>query len=160
MPHSDTPTIHDWIPYLKKQVGKVDKNTYFIGHSIGCQTILRYLKTLKNNEKIGGCVLVAGFFDLTEYSYTDEPKYEEEKRRIARPWVKSSINFNKIKKHTNKFVAIFSDNDPYVSLDNSEIFRKKLNAKIIIEHKKGHFDPYHNIRKVPSALKSLLEISK
>ena len=57
-------------------------------------------------------------------------------------------------------MAIFSDNDPFVPLNDSKIFKNKLNAKIIIEHKKGHFDPSSGVRKLPSALKSLLSISK
>ena len=58
------------------------------------------------------------------------------------------------------FFCIFSDNDPYIPLSDAEIFKDNLNAKIIIEHNKGHFDPSSNIKEVPSALKSLLEISK
>ncbi|MEK6907157.1 MAG: alpha/beta hydrolase, partial [Nanoarchaeota archaeon] len=83
-----------------------------------------------------------------------------EVKKIAKPWLKNDINFNKIKRNTKKFVAIFSDNDPFVSLDNAKTFRNKLNAKIIIEHNQGHFDPSSNVRKLPSALKSLLQISK
>ncbi len=156
MPHPATPTIHDWVPFLKNKVGKVNKNTYFIGHSVGCQTVLRYLKTLKNNEKIGGCVFVAPWMHLDEKTIEEEG---EESVKIARPWTKSSINFNKVKRHANKFIAIFSDNDPFVPLDNINIFKNKLKAKIIVEHNKGHFDPSSNVTKVESALKSILQIS-
>ena len=156
MPNPNYPKIHSWVPYLKKKIGKVDKNTYLIGHSIGCQTILRYLKTLKN-EKIGGCVLVAPWMHLDEKTIEEDG---EESKEIARPWVTTSINFNKVKKHSNKFVAIFSDNDPFVPINNVKIFKNKLNAKIIIEHNKGHFDPSSNVKKLPSALKALLKISK
>ncbi len=158
MPNTNHPKINSWVNHLKKVVKNPNKDTYFIGHSIGCQAILRYLQTL--NKKIGGCVFVAGWFNLSEYSYKEEPENEQESRKIAKPWVSSKIDFNKIKRNSKKIVAIFSDNDPYVPLDNIKIFKNKLKAKIIIEHNKGHFDPDSNIKKVPSALKAVLKISK
>ena len=49
------------------------------------------------------------------------------------------MNPDKITKHTNKFTAIFSDNDPYVDAElNSKVFKEKLNAKIVIVHNQGH----------------------
>ena len=35
--------------------------------------------------------------------------------------------------------TIFSDNDPYVPLDNQDDFKIRLGSKIIIDHNKGHF---------------------
>lgn len=46
--------IHGW-------GGHPDENTYFIGHSIGCQSIDRYLEILPSETKIGGVVYVAGW---------------------------------------------------------------------------------------------------
>ncbi|MEK7589908.1 MAG: hypothetical protein AAB475_01500 [Patescibacteria group bacterium] len=42
----------------------------------------------------------------------------------------------KVKLYTNKFTAIFSDDDPIIHYSDSEIFENKLNAKIITENKK------------------------
>ena len=49
MPDKETPVISKWIKHLDKVAGKIDEDTYFIGHSIGCQTIIRYL--VKKNKK-------------------------------------------------------------------------------------------------------------
>ena len=89
MPNPDYPKIDVWVNFLKRVIKNPDKNTYLIGHSIGCQTILRYLEKL--NKKIGGCVFVAGFFNLDNLETKKEQK-------IARPWLKKNINFYKIKK--------------------------------------------------------------
>ena len=159
MPNTDEPKIKEWVSFLAKLVGKPDENTYFVGHSIGCQTIMRYLETLKN-KKIGGLVFVSGWFKLTNFSFTEFPEYEKSSRKIARPWEKNKINFKKIKNTTKNIIAIFSNDDPYVSLDNKKIFAKKLNARIIVEHNKKHFREADNITKLPIVLEKILEMSK
>lgn len=153
MPDSEEPKIDTWVPFLKEKVGKPDENTYLIGHSIGCQTIMRYLEKLPKNIQIGGVIFVAGFFNLP-YLETEEEKV------VAKPWLETKIDTDKVKSHTKNFIAIFSDNDPHVPLSDSEIFKKKLNAKIIIEHEKGHFSDDFGIKELPIVLKELLKIGK
>lgn len=152
MPDTENPKIETWIPYLAKNVGKIDENTFFVGHSIGCQTILRYLESLPKNDKVGGAVFVAGWFNLKDL--------DSEEKKIAKPWIKTLINFENIKQHASKFTAIFSTNDPYVPLEDKNVFESKLGAKTIIEKDKGHFDENSGITQLPIALKSLLEIRK
>ena len=144
MPNTDEPKIAKWVPFLKKHVLKLDKNTYFVGHSIGCQTIMRYLE--KSKGKINGMVFVAPWFTLKNL--------EPEEKPLAKPWLDTPINYKSVLKHTNKVFAIFSDNDPVVPVDNIKLFRNKLGAKIIIEKKKGHFEG----KKYPPILKAVLEL--
>lgn len=148
MPNKDQPMITKWVNHLNKISGSIDKDTYFIGHSIGCQTILRYLAK-KRKTKIGGAIFVAGWFSLNNLESKEEEK-------IARPWIKNSINLSNIK--INDTVAIFSDNDPYVELKNSEIFKKVFRAKIIVQHNKGHFEE-SKTKKMPLVLKEILRMS-
>jgi uncharacterized protein len=151
MPHPDRPEINSWIDKLKEVVKTPDENTYFIGHSVGCQGVLRYLESI--NNKIGGVVLIAPWMHLDKNTIEEEG---EEVKEIAKPWMETPINWNKIKRLTNNFVCIFSDNDPYVPLSEKNIFEKNLDAKIIIEHSKGHFDPSSNIKDNITALRELL----
>src|SRR3989338_3050206 len=44
MPNTSKPKINEWVSHLKKVIGKLDENTYFVGHSMGNQTIMRYLE--------------------------------------------------------------------------------------------------------------------
>ena len=155
MPDTETPRIDAWVKKLREIAGEINEDTYLIGHSIGCQTIMRYLETLDENKKVGGCIFVAGFFDLLETAYEEEAEKE-----IAKPWLEIPINLDKVKKHTNKVIAIFSDNDECVPLSGKEIFKKKLGAEIIVEHKKGHFSSGDKINKLPIVLDKLLEISR
>ena len=142
MPDTDNPKIDKWVTHLKKAVKKADSDTYFIGHSIGCQTILRYLQTV--DSKIGGAIFVAGWFSLKTC--------EEEEKKIARPWIETPIDFVKIKKVLPKSTAIFSDNDPYVDYaKNSRIFKTKLGSKTILLKNKGHFD----MKELPIVVKEI-----
>ena len=77
----------------------------------------------------------------------------EEVIKIAKPWMETPIDFKKIKSRCEEVIAIFSDNDPYVPLSNIDIFKKNLNAKILILNKRGHFDPDSNVDKLPEILK-------
>ena len=76
----------------------------------------------------------------------------EEVKEIAKPWVETPINWKKVKKHSDKFVCIFSDNDYYVPLSNQKIFKKELNAEIIIQHEKGHFTEEDKVKELPIIL--------
>ena len=152
MPNTENPKIDVWIPFLKKIVGKPDKDTYFVGHSVGCQTIMRYLETI--NVKIGGVIFVAGFVNLNIDAIEEEEKGSS---KIAKPWLETPLNWDKIKKHVNKVIAIFSDNDPYVPLKDANIFREKLGAKIIIEKNKGHFTE-SDVKEIPIVLNELLNL--
>ena len=121
---------------------------------MGCQTIARYLEGLSKNIKVGGAVFVAGFFKRLT-GVENEPGAEE----TVKHWLEAPLDFEKVKSHLPKSVAIFSDNDPYVPLDNQDDFKSKLGSKIIIEHNMGHFNASAGITQLPIALKSVLEIS-
>ncbi len=155
MPKPLEPKIEEWVSHLAKLVGEPDENTVLFGHSIGTQTILRYLAGLPKEKKIGGVVLLAPWVHLTEAAY--ETKGD---RDIAKPWLETPINFAAAKLHAKKFVAIFSDSDPLVPLDDAKIFERELGAEIIIEHKKGHFSGSDGITELPIARDKILELSR
>lgn len=147
LPNPAEPKIDAWVEALSETIGKSDDETYMIGHSVGCQAIMRYLETI--DTQVGGVVLVAGFFDLKPESFN-----EDEDREVARPWLETPINFAKVKSNGNHFTAILSDNDEFVDHEiTAPVFEKELGAKVIIEHDKGHFDDVNGVKKLPSILK-------
>lgn len=155
MPNSEEPEINSWVGKLNEIVGQVDEETYFVGHSVGCQTILRYLQILDESSKIGGAVFVAPWMHLDEETIREEG---EEVIEIAKPWMETPIDFEKVKKMSKHYVAIFSDNDYYVPLSDRDIFRELLGAKIITEHDKGHFTEDDGIKDLPVLLNEFLDI--
>jgi hypothetical protein len=155
MPNTNYPKIKPWVETLQKVVGTPDKETYFIGHSIGCQTILRYLESLPKTVKVGGVVFVAGWFSLTPAAMPDE-----ESEEIAKPWIETPINLKIATQKTKNMIAIFSDNDPYVPFQENKIKYAQFCKEIIVEKGKGHIDVEAGITKLPSILKAVLEIAK
>jgi len=145
MPDTKNPKIGTWVKYLEDNIQNPDEETILIGHTIGCQTILRYLEKLPENVKVGKVILVAPWIIISGL--------KEKEIKIAKPWVENKIDEGKILNHVEKIIAIFSDNDPYIPAENQKIFSEKYNAEIIIEHGKGHFLENDGITELPVALK-------
>ena len=130
MPDSMNPQMDAWVSHLAKTVEAPDEEKYFIGHSLGCITILRYLETLQDNQKIGGAVLVVGFgFNLEYEGYKNE----------LESFFQTPLRWDEIKKHCAKFVTIHSTDDPFVPIKHNTLFQEKLGAKSIVEQGRGHF---------------------
>ena len=100
MPDTENPKIEIWVRYLESKVKDIDEKTYFVGHSVGCQTIMRFLEKLHKHKKIGGCVFVAPWLDLINL--------ESEEMKIAHPWINNKIDFLRVLEHCTNFLAIFS----------------------------------------------------
>ena len=150
MPDTATPTMDKWVPYLAQIVGTPDEDTYFVGHSLGCITILRYLETLNGGQKAGGVVLVAGFAHDLEYD-----GYKGE----LSSFFETPVNWEEIKKHCDKFIAIHSDDDPWVPVKQNGIFKEKLGAEAIVMHNMKHFSGDDGINELPIALDSIIKLA-
>lgn len=151
MPETENPRIENWVGKLAEIVGAPNEETYFVGHSIGCQTILRYLE--KQNVKVGGAVFVAGWFNL-------ENLEDEESKAIARPWIETSIDAEKIKQVLPKSVLLISDNDPYGALEENKAKFAELGAEIIVMPKAGHITGEDGFDKLPEVLEGLMGMMK
>jgi len=145
MPHTKIPIIKSWIKFLKKEI-EPSPETFLIGHSIGCQTILRYLSA--SNTEVGGIMLVAPWLTLKNLSGIE--------KTIARPWLTRPIDFAPAVKVSKK-LAIFSENDRVVPIENVKLFRDKLDPTIITVKNKGHFDENDDIRDLEFLRKDLDE---
>ena len=133
MPDADHPLIETWVSFLKHLIGQADEQTYVVGHSVGCQAILRYLETLPAGTNVGGVVLVAPWMNLKAAALEDEDVLA-----VALPWMQRPVNWPKIRSHLNQAVCIMSDDDQFVPLADKEIFEHELGATIVIEHHKRH----------------------
>lgn len=192
MPHAGKPRVLEWTGFLKEYVGRPDKDTYFVGHSLGCITIARYLAGLSSKVKVGGCVFVAGFSgfarERSERLQNPNPAPTPGRARVriappasgeARTRITSGAGVERpfytipeirefyalpfdaevAKKHCEKFVMIFSDNDPYVPVAKSLEFAKQIGAKTILERGKKHFTAADGVTALPSVLSALLTMA-
>jgi predicted alpha/beta hydrolase family esterase len=153
MPDTDSPKIEAWVKTLANIVGKPDKDTYFIGHSMGCPAILRYLQTI--DTPVGGAVFISGFWQ----SIYAEKLENDEDRTMFKPWLTTPIDSEKIRKVLKKSIAIFSDNDPWIPISTTEVYKKEINSEIIVEHNRGHFSE-ETLTELPEALNAFLKLSR
>ncbi len=131
MPNTDAPEIKAWVGHLAKFVDEEDENI-LIGHSMGVQAVLRCIEKASVDVKIKGAVLVAGFITSLTEEITKNPQDIE----IARPWLETPINLDKVRAKTGKIISIVSDDDQYIPEENWEAFRKL--GEVVIQHGNGH----------------------
>ncbi|MEX0918627.1 MAG: alpha/beta fold hydrolase [Candidatus Paceibacterota bacterium] len=146
MPDTDEPVISRWVESLADIVGRPNHETFFVGHSIGVQAILRYLETIKT--PVGGAVFVAGWFNLDNLE-------DEEAEDIARPWLETPINMEKVKKNLPRSSLIISDNDPFGCFEENKQKFAELGSKIIVLSGAGHIGKSDGFTKLPPVIDEL-----
>lgn len=125
MPESSTPDLQKWLAHLKNEV-TAQKRAFFVGHSLGCITLLHFLSHVYTGE-ISGLCLVAPFDEklpnrpVMDSFTTANPDYAGLKRRCAASYVFASTN------------------DLAVPLRMSESVSKKLGASFVVVENAGHF---------------------
>ena len=127
LPNADQPVPEEWIQAIDQQVAAPDQNTYFVGHSLGCITLLRYLDQAKLSTPIGGVVLVAGFAD-------NPPLLPQ----IA-PFTAPGFDADKIIRNVRQRAVVASDNDASVPLEITRRLSGLIDARLQIIENGGHF---------------------
>lgn len=148
MPNTNSPLVEEWVSRLSETVGSFGSDElYLIGHSLGCITILKYLETLSEGQKAKACVFVAGFGRrFEEYQGRHDSFFEQD------------LDWDKVIKRSDNFVAIHSQDDPIVRYKELTVFKDKLNAKTISLDGMGHFGSQDGVFEVPVVLNTILEI--
>jgi predicted alpha/beta hydrolase family esterase len=156
MPAPRRPNLPRWISFIAKLVGEPDGNTVMIGHSLGCQAVMRYLETLGSAGKaVGRTVLVAGSFP-PRLSPAEARKKADGNKALL-PWFTTTVDPRKVKGAAGKCTVILSDVDPYISTQEALArFRATIKPRIVIEKGKGHFNEDDHVVRLPSALKAAL----
>ncbi len=146
MRDTDNPIIEHWVPHLAQVVGVPDSDTYFVGHSIGCQAILRYLETI--DIAVGGALFVSGWFNL-------ENMEDEKEEEIAKPWIEIPIDLEKVKSVLPKSTLIISDNDPYGCFEENKKRFAEFVTKEVVLHNAEHITETQHLE-ILSELKEIL----
>lgn len=142
MPNSRHPKCDRWIAELAKIVGKPDRNTHFVGHSLGCPAILRYLETLSPGQLAGNVVLVAGFME--DLGIPDVAGF-----------VDAPFDTKRIRTSAARIVSIHSDNDQYIPHDHFARMKKALGAIDVVVPGGRHFSGSDGCYQLPQAIQAL-----
>ncbi|MBX4268652.1 RBBP9/YdeN family alpha/beta hydrolase [Clostridium estertheticum] len=128
MPDSGDPHLEPWLKHLRKNVLDIDENTIFIGHSLGCVTILRYI--LEKNIKIKGAILVSGFIN-------ENPM--DEQTEGLQEFVDGSLDIARIKSLISSRIVITATDDDIVPTEATQKLAKVVDANLIILSSGKHF---------------------
>ncbi|ALB46499.1 RBBP9/YdeN family alpha/beta hydrolase [Clostridium beijerinckii] len=128
MPDSGSPHLDQWIKHLRKNVLNIDENTIFIGHSLGCVTLLRYI--LEKNIKIKGAILVSGFIN-------ENPM--DEQTEGLQEFIDEPLDIAGIKSLITSIIVITATNDDIVPTEATQKLAKELDANLIILSEGKHF---------------------
>ncbi|HYH96978.1 RBBP9/YdeN family alpha/beta hydrolase [Hyalangium sp.] len=143
MPHPAQPTIEAWVGALATAVGPTPApSTVLMGHSVGCQAVLRYLATLPPGHVIDGALLVAAWWDV------DKP-WES-----IVPWIETPVDLARVRAAARRFVVLLSDNDPFTAdhARNRRLWEERLGAEVVLAPGARHF----NNPREPAVLETLL----
>ncbi|MFP7394056.1 alpha/beta hydrolase [Niallia circulans] len=125
--------VKQWDLDLDKAI-KEPNNAYFICHSLGCVTFLRYLS--RYNIQIKGAVFVSGFAESIEAFPQFDPYMQE-------------INLDKIKHLLGDSFLISSRTDTIIDWRISNTLADKLEIPFILLPSGGHFTSGEGIIEMP-----------
>jgi uncharacterized protein len=143
MPQPAQPTPEAWVGTLARTLGPTPPaSTVLMGHSVGCQTVLRYLATLPPGVSVEGVLLVAAWWEV------DTPW------DTLRPWLAPIENLERVRAAARQWVVLISDNDPFTSdhARNQRLWEERLGAKVVLHAGGRHF----NNPSEPAVLNTLL----
>jgi len=143
LPNSQHPEDKAWQTALAECVGEVDSQTWFVGHSLGCITALRYLNHQPVGQDAAGVIMVAGFSD-------NVPPLPELDAFMSAPFDASCI----VQRLPHRAV-IASLNDDIVPPALSLKLSQQLNAPFYALPDYGHFLSRNGITELPLVLQLL-----
>lgn len=127
LPAREPPEPDEWQVALATQVHALDRNSYFVSHSLGGIATLRYLESAAANETIGGYILVSGF----NARLATLPQLDA----FATP----NLNCLRLANMAGSRVVIAARDDPSVPHAMSERLAISLRAAFVSVPRGGHF---------------------
>ena len=125
MPTPAQPDCRTWLSFLSERITRISSNTYFVAHSLGCITTLRYLQTL--GAPIGGVVLVSGFDQpIPGFSFLDA-------------FTATSLDYNLLSRIIPNRAVVSAMDDPIVPHEFSRSFAERFDAVFYETKTGGHY---------------------
>lgn len=133
MPSPNEPVVEDWVSHLIGVLGAEDATlarTLLVGHSVGCQAVVRALARLAPGQSVAGVLCVAGWFTV------DAPWAS------LRPWIETPVDPARARQAADRCVVMLSDNDPFTSdvVANRQRWEAAMGATVYVIPGAGHFN--------------------
>lgn len=146
MPEPGAPRIDTWPEAVLAEVGAdrgALRRTLLVGHSVGCQAVLRALAAMDEGVSVYGVLLLAGWFRV------DRPW------ETIVPWMAEDYDLQRARSRAPWFEVLLSDNDPFTAdfAATAAAFRARLNADVTVIPGAKHF----NASEEPAVLASLIQ---
>ena len=125
-----------------------DENTIFVGHSLGATFIANFIAKhkLKNKKTI----LISGLYRKIGV---------EEFVILNQSFFNFKDSLSQLKSYCDHILAIYSDNDPYLSIDTLREFADLCQSEIIVIPNGGHFNQPAGYIKFPELLRLILSVN-
>lgn len=144
LPDGENPDFAAWQRGLQDAIGMPQATDIFVGHSLGCITLLHYL-TAMSPARIGGLVLVSGFVGklpgFAAIGDFDMDAFIAEAR----------VDLPRVAAMTRDITCVISDNDHVVPAALSRDLAEKLDARIVRVAEGGHFLGREGFAELPQA---------
>lgn len=152
LPDSENPDFAAWQQGLHEAIGMPQADDIFVGHSLGCISLLHYL-TAMSPARIGGLVLVSGFVDkLPGFAAIGDFSMDG---FIA----KARVDVARVAAMTADITCVISENDHVVPAALSRGLAERLHARMVSVAQGGHFlgrEGFHELPQAWQAVAALL----
>jgi uncharacterized protein len=130
MPTPDEPTIENWVGAVSSALLELEQpaKTILVGHSVGCQAVLRAL--LATKQPVAAVLLVAAWLDV------------DERWPSIVPWIEAPLDLLAAQAYANQRHVLISDNDPFTSdwQGNRKLWHEAFAADVSIATNAKHFN--------------------
>lgn len=147
MPNSHAPEPTAWASKLQEVLPSASKQTFLVGHSLGCICVLRHVLSLPECTPVGGMLLVSGFAQ----TLATLP--------VLSAFTTSAIDADEVKRRVSRRSSIFSDDDVIVPSAASADLAASLDTDVVKVNGGGHFldrDGYEEFTQAYDELKRLM----
>jgi len=127
LPDPQNPQLPAWLSALQAAAPDPNERTFFVGHSLGTVTLLRYLEALPRGARVGGAVFVAGFCSKV----LALPELD--------PFVERPFDFVHLKTVAPMRAIIGSRDDAIVPFSQTEELARMIDAPLHTMNAAGHF---------------------
>ena len=127
-------------------MSRIERDSIFVGHSLGPAFILSVLERLEH--PVRASFFVSGFVGALGNQAFDN---------INRSFVERPFDYQKIRSNCRKFMLFHADNDPYVPVEKARELAERLGGTLEIVKGAGHFNEAAGYTKFELLLSKIAE---